>query len=372
MVSAQNTGTITTNGFDAEKYKTLSTRFNAIVKKTQATMMMERLWPHTIAPLCTGGLFITTSWLSLWHSLPPVGKMAGLGAFAVLTAASVTPFFFKGKSLLITRAEAITRLDETLKDPRQPAFMLNDRLATHSDQEAQVVWDLGRLRMLEEWVDKFTVERKKSNFSIIPLIAIAASVAVTGYTAGPHRLDRIKEAFHWQVPPIPIIAKAWISPPDNFRDGALVLDQNTKDSTHGGEALEAHKNSKMTIVIYDTNTTIMLNGAPLVATKTNITKDGGQTKSTFQYDIDLVEGKNAININNEIFWNITVGADNAPSANIKGFEEDKKNPGVHSIIVDEKDDYGVRESELTIIIPDAPNPEAIPLPSGKIPSIQLR
>lgn len=371
MVSTQDTGTISTTGFDAQRYEALDRRFNAIVKKTQTTMMLERLWPRTVAPLLTGGLFLTTSWLGLWHNLPPGGRMGGVAAFAFLGAASALPLALK--KLRVTRLEAIARLDAENGDGRQPAFMLNDRLAADASGGAQHMFAVNRLRLLEEWVDKFSAGRRKSHISSAPVYAMAAAIAVTGFSAGPHRMDRLTEAFNWKTPPIPVIAKAWITPPDNFRDSAIILDQNSKDDSHGGTKMEAHKSSKMTIIIFDNDTRLTVNGVAQTATKAFVVKDQAQGKSTFQYELNLAEGDNKIVINNEIFWKISVAPDVAPTAAITGIVPNQKDANAPELEYTEKDDYGINDSRVIVTLPAAPAPGATPLPStGTIAPVPLR
>jgi hypothetical protein len=371
MVSTQDTGTLLTTGFDAQRYEDLDRRFNAIVKRTQTTMMLERLWPRTVAPLCVGGAFVTTSWLGLWHALPPVGRMAGVAAFALAAAVTSAPLVLK--KLRVTRAEAIARLDEENRDGRQPAFILNDRLPAGASAEAERVFAANRLRLLEEWVDQFSAGRRQSGKTFAPLAAAALAVAITAFTAGPHRLERLSEAFNWKTPPVPVLVKAWVTPPDNFRETALILDQNTKDAAHGGTKLEAHKSSKMTIVIFDRDTKVTVNGTAQTATKANVVKDPSQGKSTYQYELNLAEGRNSIVINNEVFWTINVAPDAAPTAAIKGIKQNEKDINAQELEYTEKDDYGIRDSELILTLPAAPAQGATPLPStGRIAPMPLR
>ena len=371
MVSTQNTGTPFMTGIDAQRYESLDRRFNSIVKRTQTTMMLERLWPRSVAPLFTGGLYVTTSWLGLWHGLPPFGKLCGLAAFTLVAGASVVPLVFK--KLRVTRAEAITRLDQENGDPRQPAFMLNDRPSIGISDDGQRMFAARRFELLEEWVEKFSAGRRKSNVSVLPLYAMAGALAISAFTAGPHRLDSLSDAFNWKVPPVPVVAKAWITPPDNFRETAIVLDQNTKDAAHGGSKLEAHKSSHMTIVIFDRNARVTVNGEVRKATKSNIVKDPSQGKSSFQYELDLTEGENAIVLNKEVFWNIHVAPDAAPTAEIKGIIPNAKDATAPELEYIEKDDYGIKNSQIIITLPAPPAAGATPLPStGTIPPVPLR
>lgn len=358
-------------GFDAQRYQDLDRRFNAIVRRTQTTMMLERLWPRTVAPLCVGGLFVSTSWLGLWNALPPTGKMIGVGAFAIAAGVLAAPLVLK--KLRVTRAEAIARLDEQNNDGRQPAFILNDRLPAGTTPEAEQIFAVNRFRLLEEWVEKFSAGRRYSKKTFAPLAAIAVLTAATAFTAGPHRLDRLSDTFNWKTPPVPVIVKAWITPPDSFRDTAIILDQSTKDASHGGSKLEAHKSSKMTIVIFDKDTKVTVNGALQTATKANVVKNPSQGKSTYQYELNLAEGENRIVINNEVFWAINVAPDKAPTATIKGIVPNEKDLNTPDLEYTEKDDYGIKDSELTLTLPTPPAPDATPLPStGKITPVPMR
>lgn len=378
MVSTQITGTDTSTRIDKARLKTRTAQFNRIVRRAQAAIFLERLWPRSVPPLTTIGLFLSTSCFGLWHSLAPQPGDTPWRAIGTITfgaALLASPLLSKAKTLHVTRDDALDRLDDRLGDPTRPAHMLSDRLHPDAQPFQKIIWDTERLHILEQWLDKFEVPRPKPVMAKPIKYAFYAATAlavISAGIAGHHAGERLKEAFHWAVPPIPIKASAWIKPPINFNDESLVLDQNTKDEAHGGKKLSAHKGSMMTIVIYDADNGVSVNGALLTGKKTVAPTEGGKDKTTVQYELKLAEGINIISIGKTLQWTINVAPDNAPTATIYHIDADPKDPNTLDLHGTQSDDHGINEAEIIIAPAQNASPDATPLPSSAFPQIEIR
>ena len=374
MVSTQKTGTNSIDGTTGARLQTLTRRFNSKVARAQAAIFVERLWPRAVPPLCVSGLFLTTSWIGLWHALPAQGRMAGVLAFGA--AAALSPLFVKAKTLLVTKEDALNRLDDALNDPTRPAHMINDRVHDDSSAEKKEIWAAHRLQLLETWLDKIDVARPRSDVPrrdpYYSRYLIAASVALAAVFAGDLREPRLAEAFNWQAPIIPIKAKAWVNPPENFKNEALVLTQDTPELSPDGQKRTAHKNSTMTIVVFDRKVPVAVNGIAVPLAKEILPKNGTQDKPTYHYELKLDQGEAVVTVGSTLRWKIDVGADNAPSATLDSIGVNKQEPNTLELQYREKDDFGVQESSIAIIPPAQKDPGATPLPSITLPRIELR
>lgn len=346
-----------------------------MVRKAQAAILWERLWPKAAPTATVGGAFLTASWLGLWAALPPVATAATVIAMAATAAA--LPFRVKTGSLLVSENDALKRLDDNIGEPGQrPARTLRDHINERSSQLEKDLWDTHLNRMWNKWGGKFEAGLPKPGLSLkryFVMSALAVSTAISGFMAGDERLERLSDAFNWSAPTVPVAPtaiKAWITPPENIDRKPLYLTEKTLDHNQGGARLIAHTNSAMTINIYDDNARLFVNGAEITE-RAKISND--PQKPGYQYELMLTEENTTIHIENGPIWQLLVTPDGAPSVKIDTIGvEDNKEDGSKPIKLKStaKDDHGLQGGQV-IIKPVNPDPEADPLPAGTVPPINL-
>lgn len=353
----------------------LSATFNRTVRKAQAAIFVERLVPRLVPPACTAGLFLSASWLGLWAALPPLGCAAGVLTFAAAFLAS--PLLVKNGSLLVTEDEALRRLDANLGDDRalRPAQTLRDKLSEKNPPVAQKVWDLHLQDMWRRWGDKFTAGAPRPDVNAHDpwriRYAVATATLVCAMIAGGDWSNRIGAAFNWSAPPPPPFAvKAWVTPPEHIQSAPLFLTESTRDHTQGGERLVAHKNSTMTLLVYEPEATVTVNGVTLEPQKEIPSQERGG-KPARQFELPLTQEETRIVITGGPDWTLDVTPDNAPRAAINEVGTEEKRPNSLSVIYQMTDDFGVHEGEIRIR-PVGVDPGAVPLPSAKLPDLNLR
>lgn len=361
---------------DRKEIQKLSSEFNHTVFQAKAAIFTERLVPRLVPPLCTGGLFLTASWLGLWAALPPVGCIAGVIAFA--TAFVASPFLVHSGSLLVTEQEALRRLDANLGEGARPAQTLRDTLAETNPPVAQKVWDLHITDLWKKWGGKFSAGAPHVDVqSYDPLYlryGMAALTLAAALIAGGDRFSRLADAFNWQSPaPPPMAVKAWVTPPKFINDPPLYLTEETRDEAHGGTKLTAHKNSTLTILTYDAEAKVLVDGVelPVLSVIPALPGAGKDSKSAYQYETPLVNENTSITITKGPEWKFDVSPDAAPQAAINTVNPEAKTPNILSVIYQVKDDFGIQEGQLQIK-PVGASEDAQPLPSAKLPPLTIR
>lgn len=366
-----------------KEIETLTAKFERAVRRSRAVLFLERAVPRALPPLYTGGIFLSASWAGLWLPLPPAARIAGVVAFAAALAAS--PLLAKTKSLLVSRDDALKRLDANAGDPARPAQTLGDRPSPGSPESAKELWNLHLVRTWEKWGGKFDAGRPDINLAARDpyyfRYTVALAMAITAALAGEQRIERITEAFNWTAPPAaaqpaapaaqqaPVKVKAWITPPDDIDAAPLYLNEDTRDQTQGGSRLAAHESSLMTIQVEGENK-VTVNGEALAAKKV-ITPRTAEGKPVYQYETTLTREDTAVEIAGGPAWKISVTQDHNPSVTLDKVSPNEKNVKSLDVTCAAKDDYGVKEGEVIIRIPGGQAPGATPLPSGKLPPIPL-
>jgi len=358
-----------------ETIEKLSARFNGIVRRAQAAILWERVWPKLVPPLCTSGLFLTASWGGLWQTLPPEGRMAG--ALMAATAFLVSPFLVKSGSLLVTEEDALKRIDQNTGSTARPAQTLRDKLNENNPPETKALWDLHLTSLWNKWAGKFEAGAPHPNMAARDpykiRFAILFSTLLSAGIANGNHLERVEQAFDWKTPTTSAVAKkslaikAWVTPPDNIDAAPLYLTEDTRDHLQGGEKLIAHKTSVLNILTFGKQSKVFINGTEVSAKKTI----KNQNKASHQYELPLVEKETLVTIENGPQWHFEVTPDNAPTVDIKSINKQKNNPGGLNITYQAQDDFGVTDGELKIKPTIKQNPGATPLPSVKIPALPI-
>ncbi|NNC00828.1 DUF4175 family protein, partial [Corallococcus exiguus] len=129
-----------TNGPDGSPQR----RLEPFVTRARLAILWERAWPRIWVPLSVVALFLAASWFGLWLALPPVGRMAGVGLFALLFLISFWPL---ARVRRPARANALDRIDRDSGLRHGPARALDDSLALGTaDAGTQALWELHRKR----------------------------------------------------------------------------------------------------------------------------------------------------------------------------------------------------------------------------------
>lgn len=359
----------------------LPVAFTRAVGRARAALFWERLWPRVVPPLSVTALFLSASWAGIWGMAHPYGRMAGVMAFTLALAAS--PWRYKTGTLAVSRDDALKRLDHNLGDPVNPAQKLGDRPSSGSNAQEKDLWNLQMSNLWARWGDQFKAGTPKPGMAARDpyhlRFFIALTMAVSAATTTAPHMEQVRQAFDWTLPSLPLPAKpplqvkAWVTPPDNIPKAPLHLTENTLDDTQGGEKLEAHQTSTLTIMTYGA-TTITVNGVPLPLQK-EIPQ--GEGKTGYQYEVKLKDAQTIVAIDQGPTWHISVAQDSAPHVTIQGIATPaapgpagaKDSKGI-DIDYRAQDDFGY-QGEIIVKVPGKPDPAAKPLPSAQIPVFTL-
>lgn len=350
----------------------LSRQFNAAALRARAAVFWERAWPRAYPAVFASGLFLSASWAGLWQPAPVPARIAGVAVFGIALGFALArpPATFRTRSLAVTRRDALRRMDEVGGDPTLPAMTLGDKPGPNSTPLQIETWNLHLLRTWQRAGGTFRSGtpqpemQKRDPYRTRYFLALA--MAVTALMAGEQRFDRVAAAFDWTTPvaPVPPLQyEAWITPPEGIKRDPLYINHSKTP-----DILEAHKNSTLIIRIQGKNPKVLLGGMEVPVQRVITPRDGDSSKTKYQYELKLDEQNNAVSIPNGPKWVFKIVPDNAPTANIKSVQPDDK--GQLGVEYETKDDYGVRQGEITVKAP-AGDPAARPLRSGQLPVIPL-
>ena len=80
-----------TNSVSDDRQGEARRRLDRLVARARAAGLWERAWPVLWRGLGVALAFLAVSWLGLWLDLSPLGRMVGLGFFALLFVAALLP-----------------------------------------------------------------------------------------------------------------------------------------------------------------------------------------------------------------------------------------------------------------------------------------
>lgn len=358
---------------------TLPSAFAREVTKARAAITWERVWPRIVPPATITALFLSASFAGVWGMASPVGRIAGVLGFAFALAAS--PFRYKAGSPIVTRREALQRLDKNLGDPDiNPAQIIGGRVAEGSSDADQALWNLQVSNVWHKYGSQIKADKPHPGmakldkygvrYGVAALLALSATLS-----PGPH-IDQVKQAFDWTtpktvpvVPPTPPLQlKAWVTPPDGITKAPLQMTEATQDHTKGGEKMVAHQSSVMTVITFGKPTDIIVNGKTVPLQK-EIPQ--GQGVTGYQYEFKLEPGEAIVQIKQGPEWRIAVDRDQAPTVSIEDVKPGAgKNNKSLDIDYNAKDDFGYA-GEIVIETGEKPAPDAKPLPSAAPPVLTL-
>ena len=214
-------------------------RLDRVVRLATAAAFWEGLWRGLIPPLVVVGLFLCASWLGLWLDVGHLGRMIGVGLFAVLLAAST---FGLWTLTPLTRREALKRVDRASGLAHRPASVLDDTLATAGrDPSTDALWALHR-RRAEAEAAKLRPGTPSPRAVELDRYALRAGVVVAliacAIVAGPQRYARVVAAFDFGegVGAGPgYRMDAWIDPPPYTGKPPVLIDlaaDSARDADH--------------------------------------------------------------------------------------------------------------------------------------------
>lgn len=214
-------------------------RLDRLVRRAQITHLWEVFWRGIIPALVVAGLFLCLSWLGVWLELPGFARLAGVGLFAVALAASLVGL---RHCRLLTRQEALKRIDAASGLGHRPAGVLDDTLANAGhDPGTQALWALHR-RRAEQAARSLRVGAPSPRAVESDRFALRAGILVAliacAFVAGPERYARTIAAFDWGLgggagPNYRL--DAWIDPPAYTGKPPVLLDLATdaaRDEAH--------------------------------------------------------------------------------------------------------------------------------------------
>ena len=363
--------------------------FRRVVRRTQAAIFFERLWPRIVAPVAVGGIFVSASWFGLWSALPPYGRMAGGILFAA--AALAAPFLVRSGSLIVREAEAIKRIDLETGDKSRPAQTLNDTLSMTGDATTQAIWRTHLTRIWDKWGNNFPAGKPRSKLHTHDPYALRSLVYFSLFLSaafGNPGISSITKAFDYTVPP-PVPEKpvidAWVTQPSYIRNLQPTRYLEAKDQSPLPEIKTAAPGETHTapetvadpappvILEFDEKTTLHIlsrSGAvPINRDAGTIPdpkimggeKDNPDVKPTAKYEIELMPGEKCIAVTNGPRWCFSIKANKAPEVRLDGVQESKDRSGALDIACEALDDHGVDSIDVVIETVAPLPPDAAPL-----------
>nr|WP_245404833.1 TIGR02302 family protein [Ancylobacter gelatini] len=196
------------------------------LRRAQAALLWERVWPALVALGVALGVFLIASWLGLWLVLSPAGRMIGIALFAVALAVALIPAL---RIRLPSDADALSRLDRESGLAHRPATALSDHLAGKPDDPvASALWRAHMARVSSQ-IGALRVGLPSPRLAAIDTRAVRAlvvlGVVATFFMAPGDHVRRIATAFDWHasVPPTPYRIDAWVTPPAYTGRAPIIL-----------------------------------------------------------------------------------------------------------------------------------------------------
>ena len=206
-------------------------RLDRLVARARAAGLWERAWPVLWRGLGVALAFLAVSWLGLWLDLSPLGRMVGLGLFALLFVAALLPAL---RLRPLSRREALARIDREAArqgdSAHDPASSIEDTLAVgQSDPVTRALWALHQSRAAAA-VARLKAGRPRPHMAGHDPLALRAGVLVAAlaalFVAGPEWRGRVAAAFDWreaQAAAPSFRVDGWIDPPIYTRVPPLIV-----------------------------------------------------------------------------------------------------------------------------------------------------
>ncbi|MCJ2031500.1 TIGR02302 family protein [Methylobacterium sp. J-043] len=206
-------------------------RLDRLVAQARAAGLWERAWPVLWRGLGVVLAFLAASWLGLWLDVSPLGRMIGLGLFALLLVAALWPVV---RLRALSRREALARIDREAArgggTAHDPASSIEDTLAVgQSDPVTRALWAMHQSRAAAA-VARLKAGRPRPHMPGHDPLALRAGVLVVAlaalFVAGPEWRGRVAAAFDWREPQAAAPSfrvDGWIDPPIYTRVPPLIV-----------------------------------------------------------------------------------------------------------------------------------------------------
>ncbi|MCB1834293.1 MAG: DUF4175 family protein, partial [Geminicoccaceae bacterium] len=180
---------------------------------------VERLWPMVFPALVVVLVFVVLAWVDVWAAVPVMVHWAGLGLFALafLAALHVGLRNFR----LVTRREAVSRLERDSGLRHEPIAALGDELGGNGDDPLTArLWQRHRERALKE-TERLRVAPPRSRMPVLDPWALRAALGLVLIVAMVEArgawIPRLQQALapgeRVRILPAELVADLWITPP---------------------------------------------------------------------------------------------------------------------------------------------------------------
>ncbi len=329
----------------------------------QAALVVENMVPYLVPSACAVGVYLPSIFAGVIQTLPLQDRLAA--AFAAAAVALLPlPFIAWKRPWRTSFNDALKRLDKNLGEDSIPAQMLGSRKYIGSAE----LWQASRELLLRSKVRDFRPTLEIPRYAMVIGLAMAASVSVSAWQAGPDRSSLLREAFNFHapiIPPPPPDVRAWVSPPEGI-ENAQPLYLSNGNAGPDTEAGPVHQGSVLHMSILNGTPDITVDGQLLPADQ----QIGEEDHKTTQYKLVTFStgGVHSVQVLNGPSWAIRVEPDAPPEIIITGAGSNGgKHLGLQCIA---KDDYGIVKGFVDMTIIGA-NPEASPPPQAQLPSLPL-
>ncbi len=226
------------------------------LNRARQALFWERLWPFFVALTSIAGIFIALSWAGLWIWLPPVGRIVGVGLFALVIIAALVPAIRLRIPLL---GDAVRRLDSTSIAQHRPATALTDKLATRAeDPMAAALWR-AHLARTADAAKKLRAGIPRPRIALRDPLALRSlillGVVATFFIADTDRTRRLAAAFDWTGALTPRLYRvdAWIAPPVYTGRAPVLLAGIRHDEAAPGETPQVAVPAGSLLIVRGTN-----------------------------------------------------------------------------------------------------------------------
>ena len=352
------------------------------LSRARWNVFWERLWPPLAAILTVLGLFLAVSWLGLWLLTPPLGRAAGVLAFAALFAFAIWPLV---SVRFPSEAEGLKRVDLVSGIPHRPATAIADTIATRSDDPlSAALWRAHVERALAA-ARALTAGSPSPQLARRDPVALRALVVllvfVTFVAAGNDRFRRIATAFNWHgvVVPPNFRLDAWVSPP-NYTGKPPVILPGIRPGESAQAAALPPSNAPVTV---PAGSTLVVRSSGDV--RVEIATTGGLTETKEGASPQVPSGADEHRftisdrgtatirgVGNDLVWNFTAVPDGPPTIELTKDPEPQAR-GALQLTYKVEDDYGVTEAKAELALKPDPNAKVddTPRPLYGAPDVSL-
>jgi uncharacterized protein (TIGR02302 family) len=334
-------------------------QLGSALRRARWTIFWERLWPAMATVATVFGLFLTVSWFGLWLWLPPLGRAAGVVAFAILAIAAFVPF---ARVRAPAAAEGLARLDRRSGLQHRPATAIADELAvTPKDPYSLALWKAHVERTLAAarafkagWPSPRVAARDR--YALRGLVLVAG--IATFIAAGGEHWKRLAAAFDWQgvVLPANFRVDAWVTPPAYTGKPPIIL-----AGIHPGEAArpEGERAESISVPVGSTLVVRATGKVNLdVSGKGGVTpakEDIGAPAGTQEYRFKIAGSGAATlhGVGDDLVWSFNAIPDRPPTIALAK-DPEQQNRGALLLSYRIEDDYGVTEAQATFARKQAP------------------